>query len=433
MNLLDKIKNKSAKIAVVGMGYVGLPLAVEKAKIGYTVVGIEENPVRMNKINNGVNYIKDVKDNELKELVDKKRLTAATSFEIVKECDVVIICVPTPLTKNKEPDISYIESVSNKLSDYIRKDMLVVLESTTYPGTTEEIILPKLTKSGLKVGEDFYLAYSPERVDPGNKRYTTKNTFKIVGGVTKKCLEMAKSFYDQTIVNVIPVSSPRVAEITKVFENIFRSVNIALVNELAQLCDRMNIDVFEVIDAASSKNFGFMPFYPGPGVGGHCIPVDPYYLAWKSKEYDIHTRFIELAGEINERMPYYVHQKLSRILNADGKCLKNSKIYILGVTYKKDVDDIRESPALKIIELLEEDKAIVNYNDPHVPSFKLNNREYVSKDVSDSLIADSDCVLVLTNHSKYNYEDIVKKARIVFDTRNATKNVKLNRERIVKL
>ena len=311
MKMLEKIRDHSAKIGVVGLGYVGLPLAVLQAKTGFSVIGIDSVAEKVDLVNQGNNYIGDVVDAELREVVESKRLVATTDFSALKDCDVILICVPTPLTKNKEPDITAILKVTEYLADNAHPDMLVVLESTTYPGTTEEVILPRLVEKGLTVGKDLFVAFSPERVDPGNEDFKTHNTFKLVGGVTKACQDVAKAFYEQSIVKIFPLSSPRVAEMAKVFENVFRSVNIALVNELTLLCDRMNINVYEVIDAAATKNFGFMPFYPGPGVGGHCIPLDPYYLAWKSKEYDIHTRFIELAGEINENMPYYVVSKLA--------------------------------------------------------------------------------------------------------------------------
>ena len=334
MDILEKIKNHSAHVGVVGLGYVGLPLAVLQAKTGSHVFGVDEVAAKVEMVNQGNNYILDVSDEELREVVERKKLEATTDFSVLQQCDIVLICVPTPLTRNKEPDISAIVKVLGHLAEHAHPNMLVVLESTTYPGTTEEVILPALTAAGLTVGEDLFVAFSPERVDPGNENFKTHNTFKLVGGVTDRCREVSQLFYEQSIVKIFPLSSPRVAEMAKVFENVFRSVNIALVNELTLLCERMNINVYEVIDAAATKNFGFMPFYPGPGVGGHCIPLDPYYLAWKSKEYDVHTRFIELAGEINENMPYFVASKLQRVLNQMGKCLKGSTVLVFGVTYK---------------------------------------------------------------------------------------------------
>lgn len=431
--LKDKILNKTARIAVVGIGYVGLPLAVEKGKVGYKVIGIDCNPERVRKINHGQNYISDVKDEELKALVESGKLEATGDFQVIKEVDVIIICVPTPLTKTKDPDISYIVYVAEKIAEHLKSEKLLVLESTTYPGTTEEVILPILEKSGLKVGKDFYLAFSPERVDPGNKRYTTKNTFKLVGGVTEKCLDIARAFYDQTIINVIPCSSPKVAEMTKVFENTFRSVNISLVNELMMLCDRMGINVWEVIDTASTKNFGFMPFYPGPGVGGHCIPIDPYYLTWKAKEYDLRTRFIELAGEINDIMPYYTVEKVQKTLNKAKKSLNGAKILILGVAYKKDIDDARESPALKIIRILKQEGAEIVYNDPFIPEISIDGNKTKSVDLTDELLSNMDCILIVTDHSSYDYERIVRHARVIVDARNGTKNVKENKDKIVRL
>ena len=431
--LIDKIKSHSAQIGIVGLGYVGLPLAVLQAKNGFTVIGIDEVAEKVDMVNQGTNYILDVVDEELNEVVHTKRLSATTDFSVLKECDVVLICVPTPLTRNKEPDISAILKVCQHLAQHAHPGMLVVLESTTYPGTTEEVILPALTKQGLKIGENLFVAFSPERVDPGNPSFKTHNTFKLVGGATQACQEIAKIFYEQSIVKIFSLSSPRVAEMAKVFENVFRSVNIALVNELTLLCDRMNINVYEVIDAAGTKNFGFMPFYPGPGVGGHCIPLDPYYLAWKSKEYDLHTRFIELAGEINENMPYYVVSKLQRILNREGKCLKGTTILVLGVTYKADIGDPRESPATKVMELLGKESAQLVYSDPFVSSLQLDGHQYKSQMLTPSLLEQSACALILTAHSAFDYDMIVQHAPVVFDTRNGTRNVRHQRERIVLL
>ncbi|MEO6202724.1 MAG: nucleotide sugar dehydrogenase, partial [Nitrospirales bacterium] len=386
MDILDKIKNRSAKVGVIGLGYVGLPLAVLQAKAGYQVFGVDEVAAKVEMVNQGRNYILDVVASDLREVVEQKKLEATTDFSVLRQCDVILICVPTPLTKNKEPDISAIVKVLGHLADNSHPNMLVVLESTTYPGTTEEVILPALTATGLTVGKDLFVAFSPERVDPGNPEFKTHNTFKLVGGVTEVCGEVAKTFYEQSIVKIFLLSSPRVAEMAKVFENVFRSVNIALVNELTLLCDRMKINVYEVIDAAATKNFGFMPFYPGPGVGGHCIPLDPYYLAWKSKEYDVHTRFIELAGEINENMPYFVMSKLQRILNQRGKCLKGSIILVLGVTYKADIEDPRESPATKVMELLQHEGADLQYSDPYTPSLIIQGQEYKSQQVNAELL-----------------------------------------------
>lgn len=433
MTLLDKIKDRSAVVGVVGLGYVGLPLAVLQAKTGYRVIGVDEVAEKVDRVSRGENYISDVDSAELTETVGAGRLSATRDFAALRACDVVMICVPTPLTKNKEPDISAVVSVTRQLAKHVHPDMLVVLESTTYPGTTEEVLLPILTGGGLKVGQDIYVAFSPERVDPGNRSFKTHNTFKLVGGVTPACLTAARTFYEQSIVKIFPVSSPRVAEMTKVFENVFRSVNIALVNELAMLCDRMGLNVYEVIDAAATKNFGFMPFYPGPGVGGHCIPLDPYYLAWKSKEYDVHTRFIELAGEINEGMPYYVVAKIQRLLNQRGQCLNGSEVLILGVTYKADVADWRETPALKVMELLQREKAKLVYADPFTPSVDIEGHSYAAVEVTDDRLRRCACAVILTAHSVFDYERIVRLAPVVFDTRYGTKHVTGKKDNVVLL
>lgn len=429
--LLQKIQNKTAKIAVIGLGYVGLPLAVQKAKAGFTVIGIERKRERVDMVNKGKTYIPDVVNDDLEKVVKNGKLKATQSFNPISEVNVICICVPTPLTKNKEPDTQYIENVTKRMLPYLHKDQLIILESTTYPGTTEEIILPKIQNMGLNVGKDFYLAYSPERIDPGNKKYYLSNTPKVVGGVTPSCTQLAKVLYQQIVQEKIhTVSSPKVAEMEKLLENVFRNVNIALVNELTILCERMGINVWEVIEAAKTKPYGFMPFYPGPGLGGHCIPVDPFYLAWKAKEYAFNTRFIELAGEINDMMPYYVVERTARILNQQKKCLNGAAILILGVAYKKDVGDLRESPALKIIALLEKEGAIINYNDPYVPLFKLNGKEYRSVELNNSEIGKNDLILITTDHTVYDYQKIVNKAKLVFDTRNATKSVKVGREKV---
>ena len=433
MSLLDKIQNREAVIGVIGLGYVGLPLAVLQAKTGYRVFGIDEVHDKVERVNRGENYIADVDEAELRQAVASGRLTATTDFDALRKCDIVLICVPTPLTKHKEPDISAILRVTHELARRTHPGMLVVLESTTYPGTTEEVMLPILSAGGLKVGQNFHLAFSPERVDPGNRSFKTHNTFKLVGGVTPACLHIAQAFYEQSVVKLFPLSSPRAAEMTKVFENVFRSVNIALVNELAVLCDRMGLNVYEVIDAAATKNFGFMPFYPGPGVGGHCIPLDPYYLAWKSKEYDLHTRFIELAGEINEGMPYYVVAKLQRLLNQRGRCLNGAKILVLGVTYKADVADWRETPAMKVMELLLREGAALSYADPFTPSVTVGGHAFDGVDVTASRLEHSECALILTAHSAFDYEQIVRHAPLVFDTRNGTRSVKVKRDSVILL
>lgn len=434
--LKQKIEQHTAVIGVIGLGYVGLPLAVEKGKVGFRVVGFDINPERVGKVNAGDNYIGDVKDEELQDLVKREILTATTDFSLLADCDVVIVCVPTPLTITRDPDISYIQSSSEQIAKHLRRGQLVTLESTTYPGTTEEVILPQLENTGLKVGEDFFLAFSPERVDPGNKRFSTKNTSKVVGGVTEKCLEIAYSLYTQTIMNVVPVSSPAAAEITKVFENTYRAVNIAMVNELMLLCDRMGLDIWEIVEAAGTKPFGIHTFYPGPGVGGHCIPIDPFYLTWKAREYDFHTRFIELAGEINVEVSYYVINKVIRALNAHNKSLKDARVLVLGVAYKKDIDDVRESPALKIMELLKKQGADIFYHDPFIPVIEPHGGSTMrleSVDLTEQTLRDSDCVLVITDHTQIDYQFVVDCGNVVVDTRNATKNVERNRSKIVKL
>ncbi|HCF88616.1 MAG TPA: UDP-N-acetyl-D-glucosamine dehydrogenase [Firmicutes bacterium] len=434
--LKDKIEKHIAKVAVVGLGYVGLPFAVEKGKVGFPVVGIDQNAKRAAKANQGENYIKDVKDEELKDIVAKGKFRATADFAVLSDCDVVVICVPTPLTITKDPDISYIVNVTEQIAAHLHRGQLITLESTTYPGTTTEVILPMLEESGLKVGQDFFLAFSPERVDPGNKRYTTKNTNKVVGGVTPQCLDIATTFYQQTILNVVPVSSPAVAEMTKVFENTYRAVNIALVNEMALLCDRMKIDVWEVLDAAGTKPFGIQSFYPGPGVGGHCIPIDPFYLTWKAREYEYHTRFIELAGEINDQMPYFVVDKVTRALNQKQKALNGAKILILGVAYKKDIDDVRESPILRVMELLRDANAAVSYHDPFVHVIEPHGGSTVrveSVPLTKELLAAVDCTVIGTGHSCFDYDMIATYSPVIVDTRNAMKNVAINRDRIIKL
>jgi UDP-N-acetyl-D-glucosamine dehydrogenase len=433
--LEKRITSKTAVVAVVGAGYVGLPLAVEKAKVGFRVWCIDRNPDRVDMINRGENYIRDVNSNELLKTAQDGLISATTEFDVLDECDVVIICVPTPLTINREPDLQYVRGVSEEISKYLHPGQLVCLESTTYPGTTEEVILPILHKSGLKVGEDFFLAFSPERVDPGNARYTTQNTNKLVGGVTPACLEIASSFYSQTILTVIQVSSPAIAEMAKVFENTYRAVNIALVNEMALLCDRMELDVWEVLDAAFTKPFGIQPFYPGPGVGGHCIPIDPFYLAWKAREYDFSTRFVELAGELNLKMPYFVVEKVSRLLGTQRKSLRGAKALILGVAYKKDLPDARESPALKVISLLLKEGAEVSYHDPYIPSITVQANAgtghsnvgravaFESVPLSEETLASSDVVIITTDHSGIDYQWVVDKAQLVLDTRNAVRGI----------
>jgi UDP-N-acetyl-D-glucosamine dehydrogenase len=436
LELKKKIENHTAKIGVIGLGYVGLPLAVEKGKVGFPVLGFDINKERVAKVDAGDNYIGDVKDHELKELAEKRIIRATSDFSKLAECDVIIICVPTPLTLTRDPDISYMKASAEDIAKYIRPGQLITLESTTYPGTTEEVILPILEKSGLKVGKDFFLAFSPERVDPGNKRFTTKNTSKVVGGVTPTCLEISYALYTQTIVHVVPVSSPGAAELTKVFENTYRAVNIALVNEMMLLCDRMGLDVWEVVEAASTKPFGIQTFYPGPGVGGHCIPIDPFYLTWKAREYDFHTRFIELAGEINVEVSYYVVNKIYRALSSNKKAMKEANILVLGVAYKKDIDDARESPALIIMERLRKEGANIIYHDPYIPVIEPHGGSTMhleSIDLTPAALAEADCVLIITDHSAVDYNEVVEHAQLVVDTRNATKDVVNSREKIFKI
>jgi len=431
--LLDKINNKTAKVGVVGLGYVGLPLAVEKANAGYQTIGFDVQEEKVNMVNEGKNYIGDVVDQNLKEIVEAKLLKATTDFSFVKDVDTICICVPTPLDLYKQPDLSYVVDSTRSVAEYLHKGMLVILESTTYPGTTEEILKPILEESGLKCGEDFFLAFSPERVDPGNKDFNTKNTPKVVGGCSDECTEVAAALYRNILEGDIhTVSSPAVAEMEKILENTFRNINIALANEMAILCNRMGIDVWEVIDAAKTKPYGFMPFYPGPGLGGHCIPLDPFYLEWKAKEYDYHTRLIETSGEINDSMPDFVLDNVMKILNKNKKALNGAKVLLLGVAYKNDIDDYRESPAFKVIELLEKNGADLMINDPYCPISKYKGKTYNSVDWTE-VIDDSDIVIITTNHSCYDYETIVARAKVVYDTRNATKNVVNNREKIYKL
>lgn len=431
--LVDRVATHQAVIGVVGLGYVGLPLAVEHARAGFAVIGLDDNATKVDKVRRGVNYIPDVDHRILADLVDEGQLTATNDYEALTQADVIIICVPTPLTENKEPDLSYIIQVANRVRTIMRPGQLVVLESTTYPGTTEDVLQPILETSGLTLGRDFFLAFSPERVDPGREDFKTQNTPKLIGGVTPECLEVATLLYRQSIATVIPVSSPKIAEMSKVFENTFRAVNIALVNELALLCDRMGINVWEVLDAAATKPFGIQIFQPGPGVGGHCIPLDPFYLSWKAREYDFSTRFIELAGEINLGMPYVVVDRVARALNDQGKALKGSRVLLMGVAYKEDINDERESPALKVFELLEARGAIVSYFDPYVAQVKPHSffaREIHSERWSDELLRTQDCVVITTAHRVVDYDHLVEHAELVVDTRNATKHVKNGREKI---
>jgi UDP-N-acetyl-D-glucosamine dehydrogenase len=423
-NLEQKLRKKEAVIGIVGLGYVGLPLALAFAKAGFVVKGFDVQQKRADLVNKGQSYIADADGKTLAAAVSEGRLEATTDQSRITEVDVICICVPTPLTKTKEPDLSYVINESEIISKYLQPGQLVVLESTTYPGTTRELMLPILERSGLKAMRDFYLAFSPERVDPGNKNYRIKNTPKVVGGIDAKSGKLAKLLYSQVADVIIPVTSPEVAEMTKVFENVFRNVNIALVNELTELCQKIGISVWEVIDAAATKPYGFMPFYPGPGIGGHCIPLDPYYLSNKAREYDFHTRFIELAADINENMPYYVVSRIMDILNTRSRSLKGAKVIVLGVTYKKDIDDIRESPSLKLIELLREKEASVYYNDPYIAKIQVAGQSYTSVKLTESQLRAADCVLIATDHSSYDFNDIATKTSLVFDTKGATRGLK---------
>ncbi len=418
--LLEKIKSKTAQVGVIGLGYVGLPLAVEKAKAGFSVLGFDIQPEKVDKINCGENYIGDVVPEELSTLSQNGHLSATGDFSRIRECDVLAICVPTPLDEFKQPDLSYIINTGKTIASYLRKGTLVVLKSTTYPGTTEEVLLPILSASGLEVGKDFYLAYSPERVDPGNLRYKTKNTPKVVGGYTPACLEHAKALYEAVLeAPVFTVSSPKEAEMAKILENTFRIVNCALANEMAIMCRKLGINMWEVIDAAATKPFGYMPFYPGPGVGGHCIPIDPYYLTYKARSVDYHTRLIELAGEINDTMPEYVASRLQDLLNEQEKPLKNSKILLLGVAYKGDVDDVRESPALKVWSQLEAKGAEVIYHDPYCQFVRRKGQIYHSHPLDKELVKGVDAVVITTAHTRgVDYKMVVAAASIVLDTKN---------------
>lgn len=427
MMLKDKIKDRTANIAIIGLGYVGLPLAVDAGKAGFQVKGIDMQKNKVNMINQKKNYISDVSDEDLELVVNNKKLEAVDTFQILKEMDVIIICVPTPLNKYKEPNITYVENVSKEIANYIKKDTLVVLESTTYPGTTEEIVLKEIEKSGLKVKQDFHLAFSPERVDPGNETYKTHNIPKVIGGIDKTSSELASLFYSSFVEKTFIVSSPKAAEMTKLLENIFRIVNISMINELALLAGKMDIDIWEVIEAASTKPYGYMPFFPGPGLGGHCIPIDPFYLSWKAKEFDFYTQFISLAGEINDMMPHFVVTKVISALNSIQKSINKSKILILGVAYKKNIDDVRESPALKIIEDLLKKGADLSYNDDFVPVLKIGDNQLKSEKFCAETLKKADCVLITTDHSYYTEKLILDHGKLIVDTRNVIKNRDTNK------
>jgi len=425
------IQNKKAKIGIIGLGYVGLPLAIRFAEAGFSVTGFDIDKEKVERLNKGESYIKHISSSLITRL--QNCLIATTNMDRLREMDVILICVPTPLTNKREPDMQYVERTSREIARNMRGGQLISLESTTYPGTTRKLLLPLFESNGLRVGKDFYLIYSPEREDPGNKIYNMKNIPKVVGGITKNCLKMGICLYSSIVEKTIPVSSPEVAEATKLLENIYRSVNIALVNELKILFDRMGIDIWEVIEAAKTKPFGFQPFYPGPGLGGHCIPIDPFYLSWAAKEYGLNTKFIELAGEINTSMPYFVLQKTIDALNERRKALKGSKILILGVAYKKDVDDDRESPAYAIMDLLIKRGARIFYNDPYIPKLK-KSRKYdfglTSKPLTEKFLKEMDLIIIVTDHSSYDYQWILENANLVIDTRNAINSP--NKGKIIK-
>jgi UDP-N-acetyl-D-glucosamine dehydrogenase len=419
--LASRIERRRARLAVIGLGYVGLPLAVEFGKAGFEVAAIDIDEERVARLARGRSYIQDVASSDLKALVKSGRLKPTTDFSVLRRADTVNICVPTPLSKQRDPDVSYIVSAAREVARYVHRGMLVVLESTTYPGTTEELILPLLQETGMKVGKDFFLAFSPERVDPGNPKFTTRNIPKVVGGITPTCTDLACRLYAQRLDRVVPVASTQVAEMVKLLENTFRSVNIALVNELALMCARLKIDVWEVIEAAATKPFGFMPFYPGPGLGGHCIPVDPFYLSWKARASGFEARFIELAGHVNGHMPEHAVDLVSQSLNRRGRAVKGARVLVLGVAYKAGIDDIRESPSLDIMTTLERRGAHVEYSDPHVPTLDFSGRKLRSVAVTPGRIRSFDCVVIATAHGEFPYSDLVRHAKGIVDTRNALK------------
>ena len=419
--LIDKIRRREARCGVIGLGYVGLPLALEFARAGFKVTGIDLDRRKIDAITGGRSYIVDTKDEEIREQVDAGRFRATDDFSVIADLDTINICVPTPLRKTKDPDLTYVVSAVNEIKQHLRKGQLVILESTTYPGTTDEVVRPVLETGGLVAGKDFALAFSPERIDPGNKTYNTKNIPKVVGGHTASCTQVAKALYEQSVETVVAVSSTQVAEMVKLLENTFRSVNIGLVNEIAMMCGALNINVWEVIDAAKTKPFGFMPFYPGPGLGGHCIPIDPFYLSWKAKMNGFDARFIELAGAINEGMPRYVVEKITDALNQNRKSIRGSRIHVLGVAYKAGVNDIRESPALIVMKILAEKGAVLSYSDPYIPVIREDGFELDSVELTNGYLGNVDCVVILTDHKEIDYGQVVKTSPLVVDTRNALK------------
>ncbi|MGI8545805.1 MAG: nucleotide sugar dehydrogenase [Gemmatimonadaceae bacterium] len=431
--LLDAITDRSAVLGVVGLGYVGLPLALEFARAGFKVIGYDVSQRTVDQLNNGISHIQDISSKELAAVVKDGRFTATTDASRISEMDAISIAVPTPLVKTRDPDMSYVVAATATITKHAHRGMLVVLESTTYPGTTRELMQPKLEAAGLKVGEDVFLAFSPERVDPGNPVWNTKNTPKVVGGITPACTELASALYASCLDTIVPVNSTETAELVKLLENTFRSVNIGLVNEMAIVCDKLGVDVWEVIDAAATKPFDFMKFTPGPGIGGHCIPLDPHYLAWKMRTLNYKTRFIDLASEINSEMPALVVEKVAKALNDERKAVNGSQVLVLGVAYKKNIDDMRESPALDVMRLLEERGAVVTYHDSHVPTFREDGHTFTSVDLTNEVLENTDAVVIVTDHDSVDYQRVVDLASVVVDARNATKGMKSDNGRIVAL
>jgi UDP-N-acetyl-D-glucosamine dehydrogenase len=435
--LLSRFEKREATVAVVGVGYVGLPLALAFAESGLSVVGIDMDAAKVGALNKGVSHIPDVSDEALGKVVNAGSLRATTDFDALADVDAVIICVPTPLAKTRDPDLSAVVSACDQVASHLHSGMVVVLESTTYPGTTQEVILPRLSapsrNAGMDIGRDYFVAFSPERIDPGRTDYTVRTTPKVVGGVTAECTEVAMALYETAIDTIVPVSSPKVAEMVKLLENTFRAVNIGLVNEVAIMCDHLDVDVWEVIDAASSKPFGYVPFYPGPGLGGHCIPIDPHYLSWKLRTLNYDARFIDLASQINQGMPQYVVQKVSDALNGAGKSLNGSRILLLGAAYKADVSDTRESPSLELISHFRARGATVAYNDPYVAAIEVDGLGMESVEITDEELAAADCAVIATNHSSYDWERIVRASGLLMDTRNATGHLASGRDKVVKL
>jgi len=435
-DLITKIREHRATIGVVGLGYVGLPLVLRFGEEHFSVIGFDVDPVKVAKLNSGESYIRHIPASRIQTLVKEKQFQATTDFSRLAEADCIIICVPTPLTAKKDPDLQYIEKTADAILKTLRKGQVISLESTTYPGTTDEILLDRFRTTGLEVGRDYFLVFSPEREDPGNPKFSTRSIPKVVGGTTSDCLDVGVTLYGQVIDKVVSVSSTRAAELVKLLENIYRSVNIALVNELKLLTERMGIDLWEVIDAAATKPFGYTPFYPGPGLGGHCIPIDPFYLSWKAKEYDFSTRFIQLAGEVNTAIPYYVVEKIGAALNDRSKSIRGSKVLVLGVAYKKDVDDVRESPALEIMELLQHKGALLSYSDPYIARLhKMRAYDFShmsSLELTNDVLRSHDVAVITTDHSNFDYQRIVETAPLIVDTRNATRNVTRGREKIVR-